>query len=1404
MFYLHGIIGIHSVAVNDIKMKYLLILLVFATYGGRGSGVQGNDDSLWTKFIFTFPYNVEADNPRVFITTEMKDPVMVSVSVPGIEFIHSTNVTKNQGVTIDLPPEAGITDSSSAIATNKTVIVSATDDVSVHGYYLAGGSPDGWFVLPTTALGIDYVAVGYDHLNNAFFSEFVVTAIEDNTTVYIKGQIELSMQLQQYESYQFVSDRVNLTDITGMSIKTDKPVSVMSGHQCANVPADVGGCDYLMEHLPPVSILGHQYILAPFLGRISGFVYRVVAASPGTTTVSLSGESISLSSGEFYEGETTTSDDVLTVIADKPIMVVQYAKGSYSDGVGDPFMVIIPPTQKYSNNATFPSGTLSLGNQQQQYISIIAIGCESLNLFNLDGMPLTTKTPAYYKHQMGSFALFVLQSVQVSIQSPIHQRYSYFMPYLLTVLIMVMRFKKPGWFVLPTTALGNNYVAAGYEPSHEPYIYFSEFVVTAIEDNTTVHIKGELDLSMTLQQYESYQFVSDRVNLTDITGMSIKADKPISVMSGHQCAYVPVYIFSCEYLMEHLPPVNILGNHYILAPFLGRKTGFIYRVVSTSPGTTSVSLSGESISLSAGEFYEGETMISNEVVTVMADKSIMVVQYAKGVMSDGIGDPFMMVLPSTQRFSNNVTFSSGVANDQQHYISIITLECDDINSFNLDGLPLSTQNISLLPGPDGAFCVLRTPVSTGFHSVTHPSALFLVLVYGFGYKESYGFVARYQVHTKDRVDVDASTNRPTLGIPTGPRDTKQCIGVLVSGALWQNATVNDCIGREDNNTLLIELSQSVVTHDNVTQIGYVLAQLTNRTISINARGLEAVALTLESIVDVQSPSPEVTTSVIETIENILKLEDAIFEAAVDQNVPTRILRSLEEQLTILQTQGTNITVRRTNIEVNAVQLSQDNIENGFGFANIVRSAGSVGYTKIFNNPEDIPIEETDTSIGLPSEVLSRFRSEVNATAMVPVTFILYRNSKLFQSRRLKTESTTDGVRSIGTHVISATIEGLGVYDLAPDQPVVSTYLHQEQENMYDNFQCVFWDFELDNGQGDWSNEGCTLVETMETDRSICQCDHLTSFAVLMDVYGQRYSTPILGVMSIVGCAISITALIIALITHLAVKSLRTKTPKKIVICLSFTLLCLYIVFVAGIDRTDSYIGCKLVAALLHYLTLSSVSWMGVEAVNLYLLLVKVYNSHVSHFMLKAYIAAWGAPLIPVIIVLAVDYTQYINVHHCFMQPGYAFYFADLLIIFLIIIFNALMFMRIIYKINCGRKKIRRSSSSSHGSTGSRVKSQYISRAITAVAITSILGLTWVFGFLTIIENRESSLTFQILFCIFNSLQGLLIFLLFCVRIEEIRDVWKRWIGLPRVAPRGVNPSGNVRGTKAAFKVDFGT
>ena len=89
------------------------------------------------------------------------------------------------------------------------------------------------------------------------------------------------------------------------------------------------------------------------------------------------------------------------------------------------------------------------------------------------------------------------------------------------------------------------------------------------------------------------------------------------------------------------------------------------------------------------------------------------------------------------------------------------------------------------------------------------------------------------------------------------------------------------------------------------------------------------------------------------------------------------------------------------------------------------------------------------------------------------------------------------------------------------------------------------------------------------------------------------------------------------------RSLREKVPSRILVSFACSLLCLYTVFLVGIEQTSSRVGCIIVAILIHYFTLASVVWMGVEAFNLYLKLVKVFNADVRNFMIKASILAWG-------------------------------------------------------------------------------------------------------------------------------------------------------------------------------------
>jgi hypothetical protein len=68
----------------------------------------------------------------------------------------------------------------------------------------------------------------------------------------------------------------------------------------------------------------------------------------------------------------------------------------------------------------------------------------------------------------------------------------------------------------------------------------------------------------------------------------------------------------------------------------------------------------------------------------------------------------------------------------------------------------------------------------------------------------------------------------------------------------------------------------------------------------------------------------------------------------------------------------------------------------------------------------------------------------------------------------------------------------------------------------------------------------------------------------------------------------------------------------------------------------------------------------------------------------------------------------------------------------------------------------------------------------AVAVVILLGLTWVFAIFAV---GRASLIFQYLFCVFNSLQGLFIFIFYCVMKKDVKDIWReKWTEVTSTAP----------------------
>ena len=71
------------------------------------------------------------------------------------------------------------------------------------------------------------------------------------------------------------------------------------------------------------------------------------------------------------------------------------------------------------------------------------------------------------------------------------------------------------------------------------------------------------------------------------------------------------------------------------------------------------------------------------------------------------------------------------------------------------------------------------------------------------------------------------------------------------------------------------------------------------------------------------------------------------------------------------------------------------------------------------------------------------------------------------------------------------------------------------------------------------------------------------------------------------------------------------------------MLCYLIVFIVGIEQTQDFYVCIVVAVLLHYFILVAFMWMLMEGILLYVAFVKDLGTYIPRFILKAAVSAWG-------------------------------------------------------------------------------------------------------------------------------------------------------------------------------------
>ncbi|XP_047220412.1 adhesion G protein-coupled receptor L3 isoform X9 [Girardinichthys multiradiatus] len=381
---------------------------------------------------------------------------------------------------------------------------------------------------------------------------------------------------------------------------------------------------------------------------------------------------------------------------------------------------------------------------------------------------------------------------------------------------------------------------------------------------------------------------------------------------------------------------------------------------------------------------------------------------------------------------------------------------------------------------------------------------------------------------------------------------------------------------------------------------------------------------------------------------------------------------------------------------------------------------------------------------------------------IRMAFVLYRNLGSYlptenASVRLSSEAVYPNYSVIvNSPVITASInkESNKVY---LSDPVVFTVQHLQQSEKNFNPNCSFWSYSKRTMTGFWSTQDCRLLTTNRTHTS-CSCTHLTSFAVLMAHVEVKKADSmhdmLLDVITWVGILLSLVCLLICIFTFCFFRGLqsdRNTIHKNL--CIS--LFIAESLFLVGINKADQPIVCAVFAALLHFFFLAAFTWMFLEGVQLYIMLVEVFES--EHSRTKYfYLAGYGVPAVIVAVSAAVDYRSYGTDRVCWLRLDTYFIWSFIGPATLIIMLNVIFLGIALYKMFHHTAILKPDSGCLDN-----IKSWVIG----AIALLCLLGLTWAFGLMYI---NESTVIMAYLFTIFNSLQGMFIFIFHCILQKKVR------------------------------------
>lgn len=378
--------------------------------------------------------------------------------------------------------------------------------------------------------------------------------------------------------------------------------------------------------------------------------------------------------------------------------------------------------------------------------------------------------------------------------------------------------------------------------------------------------------------------------------------------------------------------------------------------------------------------------------------------------------------------------------------------------------------------------------------------------------------------------------------------------------------------------------------------------------------------------------------------------------------------------------------------------------------------------------------------------------------------------------------------AVNSKVIAVTVR--------PEPRVTETQLEIELAHLANgtmNPFCALWDSSVMNDSwGSWSSKGCRTVLT-DASHTKCLCDRVSTFAILAQQpreIAMEYSG-VPSVTLIVGCGLSCLALITLAVVYAFLWRYIRSERSIILINFCLSIICSNILILVGQTQTHNAGVCTMTTAFLHFFFLASFCWVLTEAWQSYM---AVTGKVRTRLIRKRFLClGWGLPAL--VVAISMGFTKakgYGTPQYCWLslEGGllYAFVGPAAAVVLVNMVIGILVFNKLVSRDGILDKKLKhRAGQMSEPHTGLTLKcakcgvvsttalsattaSNAMASLWSSCVVLPLLALTWMSAVLAMTDKR--SILFQILFAVFDSLQGFVIVMVHCILRREVQDAFR--------------------------------